>query len=158
MERANRCRRSEADFAQHCRGKESAHVIAEERLDTDSFASPLPLKNALKFTRSGHVKVTLRYLGRPSATTPHLLTPRPRVSSLDQGSYRGYVVFVVEDTGIGMSPEFLREGQIFTPFKQADSFSYVLSRSVTPSLDVIRLIIRGTARASGSACRSATRW
>ncbi|GAA5977969.1 hypothetical protein JCM5350_006284 [Sporobolomyces pararoseus] len=79
--------------------------------------------NALKFTRSGHVKVTLRYLGRATATTPDITTPRPRRSSFDQPSYRGHVVFAIEDTGIGMSSEFLREGALFTPFKQADSFS-----------------------------------
>ncbi|GAA5904799.1 hybrid sensor histidine kinase/response regulator [Sporobolomyces salmoneus] len=80
--------------------------------------------NALKFTKTGHVKITLRYLGRTSSIKHDPGTPQPRRRpSLDQSSYRGHVAIVVEDTGIGMSSDFLREGQLFTPFKQADSFS-----------------------------------
>ncbi|GAA6018479.1 hypothetical protein JCM11491_007012 [Sporobolomyces phaffii] len=79
--------------------------------------------NALKFTKSGHVKTTVRYVGQASFASPDLMTPRPRRTSLGQPSTRGYVVIVVEDTGIGMSPEFLRDGGLFTPFKQADSFA-----------------------------------
>ncbi|GAA5941688.1 hybrid sensor histidine kinase/response regulator [Sporobolomyces koalae] len=79
--------------------------------------------NALKFTKTGHVKVMLRYLGRTAPQSPNEAPSEDKDSSAALTGYRGYIAFVVEDTGVGMSPEFLRKGALFTPFKQEDSFS-----------------------------------
>ncbi|GAA5933802.1 hybrid sensor histidine kinase/response regulator [Sporobolomyces koalae] len=66
------------------------------------------LGNALKFTKSGHVKLTV---GEISNT------------SLELGFNQRLVELVVEDTGRGMSEEFLREGKLFTPFVQENPFA-----------------------------------
>lgn len=60
------------------------------------------VNNALKYTPSGHVKVALD------------------VSTRETGEK--HAILTVSDTGIGMSPEFLREG-LFKSFAQEDSFA-----------------------------------
>lgn len=62
------------------------------------------LSNAFTFTPTGgHVSVTLR-----------------ESNGMDGHSS---VTVEIEDSGIGMSDEFLRSGQLFQPFRQGDSFS-----------------------------------
>ncbi|GAA6059846.1 hypothetical protein JCM10212_003758 [Sporobolomyces blumeae] len=66
------------------------------------------LGNALKFTKNGYVKLIV---GEVKNTTVEL-RPNQRV-----------VEIVVEDTGRGMSEEFLKEGKLFTPFVQENPFA-----------------------------------
>ncbi|ORY74544.1 hypothetical protein BCR35DRAFT_306686 [Leucosporidium creatinivorum] len=65
------------------------------------------LGNALKFTQHGHVKLSLREL------------PRPRCSAEENVTT---IRLDIEDTGIGMSEDFLRN-KLFTPFVQENSFA-----------------------------------
>jgi len=58
------------------------------------------LSNALKFTEKGHIALTVR--ARPA-----------------DASGRKEIIFVVEDTGVGISPE--QRPRLFNPFSQADS-------------------------------------
>jgi CheY-like chemotaxis protein/two-component sensor histidine kinase len=60
------------------------------------------VNNALKYTPTGHVKVTLDVSERGTGET--------------------YATLIVSDTGIGMSPEFLRES-LFKSFAQEDTFA-----------------------------------
>lgn len=60
------------------------------------------VNNALKYTPAGHVKVYLDLAERDDGET--------------------YATMIVSDTGIGMSPEFLREN-LFKSFAQEDSFA-----------------------------------
>lgn len=60
------------------------------------------VNNALKYTPSGHIKVSLN------------------VSTRETG--QKHAILAVSDTGIGMSPEFLRE-RLFKSFAQEDSFA-----------------------------------
>ncbi|GAA6026286.1 hypothetical protein JCM11491_006615 [Sporobolomyces phaffii] len=69
------------------------------------------LGNALKFTVDGYVKLSVAEAPRPAAS-PVGLGPNQRVVEL-----------VVEDTGRGMSEEFLRDGKLFTPFVQENPFA-----------------------------------
>jgi signal transduction histidine kinase len=59
------------------------------------------LLNAFKFTREGHVVVSVRY----------------EPLSGDQAR----LIFIVEDTGEGVEPELLKNGKIFDAFTQGDS-------------------------------------
>lgn len=77
--------------------------------------------NAIKFTRKGHVKISVRYDARtdnvPAAqkNEPHL------TDSIDVTlcSARGFLHFDIVDTGIGMSDE--QQDRLFKPFSQGDS-------------------------------------
>jgi CheY-like chemotaxis protein len=60
------------------------------------------VNNALKYTPTGHVKVSLD------------------VSERETG--KSYAILIVSDTGIGMSPEFLRES-LFKSFAQENTFA-----------------------------------
>lgn len=62
------------------------------------------LGNSLKFTQHGHVKLSLREL------------PRPRSRSTEDEN-KTTIRLDIEDTGIGMSEDFLRN-KLFTPFVQ----------------------------------------
>ncbi|GAA5928816.1 hypothetical protein JCM1841_003579 [Sporobolomyces salmonicolor] len=81
--------------------------------------------NALKFTHSGSVHITLRELCllAPPIDTPESKGKPLSTPLLDQQRKRGFVAIFVRDTGIGMSDEFLRDGTLFTPFKQANPFA-----------------------------------
>ncbi|KAM0745676.1 hypothetical protein T439DRAFT_330489 [Meredithblackwellia eburnea MCA 4105] len=68
--------------------------------------------NSLKFTKRGHVKVTLQEL--PVAAAGDLTST---------GAMEHLIAIDVEDTGCGMSEEFIRDGKLFTPFIQENSFS-----------------------------------
>jgi signal transduction histidine kinase len=59
------------------------------------------LLNALKFTKQGHVKVT--------------------VAAKMLSSVKTQLVFSVSDTGVGIQPELLENGRIFDAFTQGDS-------------------------------------
>jgi signal transduction histidine kinase len=59
------------------------------------------LLNALKFTKEGHVKVSVR--DQPISASKSRLT------------------FIVEDTGVGIDPKLLEKGKIFDAFTQGDS-------------------------------------
>jgi signal transduction histidine kinase/CheY-like chemotaxis protein len=61
--------------------------------------------NALKYTSIGHIEVTLRLVQRD-----------------DAGHLCDYIYFAVEDTGAGMSPDYLKH-KLFMPFSQENSFS-----------------------------------
>ncbi|KDE06838.1 hypothetical protein MVLG_02874 [Microbotryum lychnidis-dioicae p1A1 Lamole] len=67
------------------------------------------LGNSLKFTEEGYVKISLREVSSPP------------VRANDDDS-KSVVVIKVEDTGCGMSEEFVRSGSIFTPFVQENPF------------------------------------
>jgi two-component sensor histidine kinase len=60
------------------------------------------VNNALKYTPSGHIKVSLDIAVR--------------------GTGKKHAILTVSDTGIGMSPEFLRE-RLFKSFAQEDTFA-----------------------------------
>jgi len=62
--------------------------------------------NALKYTRAGQITVTLRIINEVD----------------DSGAYAPLVYFSVRDTGIGMSPDYLKY-HLFTPFAQENSLS-----------------------------------
>ncbi|GAA5903808.1 hypothetical protein JCM5296_003931 [Sporobolomyces johnsonii] len=81
--------------------------------------------NALKFTHSGSVQITLRELClyTPPTDTPESQGKPPSTPPLAQQRKRGFVAIFVRDTGIGMTDEFLRDGALFTPFKQANPFA-----------------------------------
>ncbi|BGP39437.1 hypothetical protein JCM10450v2_003390 [Rhodotorula kratochvilovae] len=70
--------------------------------------------NALKFTREGEVKISLREIG--------VLPSSPQFSPDTAVLDRRLVSITVRDTGIGMSDEFIRDGSYLTPFLQADPF------------------------------------
>ncbi|GAA6058264.1 hypothetical protein JCM3770_004330 [Rhodotorula araucariae] len=70
--------------------------------------------NALKFTRRGEVKISLREIG----VLPSSARPSPDADPIE----RRLVSITVRDTGIGMSDEFIRDGSYLTPFLQADPF------------------------------------
>lgn len=62
--------------------------------------------NALKYTRAGRITISLRI-----------------VNELDEsGTYTPHVLFEVRDTGIGMSPDYLKY-HLFTPFAQENTLS-----------------------------------
>ncbi|CAI4213877.1 unnamed protein product [Parascedosporium putredinis] len=63
--------------------------------------------NALKYTDAGYIRTELTTLQRTERATGHV---------------RDYVSFTVEDTGCGMSTDYLKY-QIFTPFSQEDQHS-----------------------------------
>ncbi|KAK4240458.1 hybrid signal transduction histidine kinase B [Achaetomium macrosporum] len=60
--------------------------------------------NALKYTSSGRIEVGLKVVKRTDKT----------------GNASDYISFTVEDTGLGMSSDFLKS-HLFTPFHQEDS-------------------------------------
>lgn len=62
--------------------------------------------NAIKFTKQGSVRISLSEVPSP----------------LNDSNLRT-IQFLVEDTGCGMSSEFLRSGSAFIPFKQEDPFA-----------------------------------
>ncbi|KAK3333088.1 hypothetical protein B0T19DRAFT_458192 [Cercophora scortea] len=62
--------------------------------------------NALKYTISGRIEVGLKEVQRPDS----------------KGQLRDYIAFSVEDTGGGMSSDYLKY-QLFTPFSQENSHS-----------------------------------
>lgn len=96
------------------------------------------LGNALKFTKAGSVRIALSEVAAsPFAAASNLRT----------------VQFLVEDTGIGMSPEFLRAGA-FVPFRQEDPFAVGTGLGLSiceqiihrmgGTIDVVSVLHRGT--------------
>lgn len=86
------------------------------------------LGNALKYTSHGYVKITL------SATDMEdLLTGS---SSGSDGIPRSMLSLTVQDTGRGISPEFLRS-KLFMPFAQENS----LSSGTGLGLSIVRKIV-----------------
>jgi len=74
--------------------------------------------NALKYTTSGRIEVSLRAVQRVDKSTG-------MAKSIDRNMERGLRDFVclrVEDTGRGMSADYLKY-RVFTPFSQEDSYS-----------------------------------
>ncbi|GAA5906724.1 hypothetical protein JCM6882_003285 [Rhodosporidiobolus microsporus] len=68
--------------------------------------------NSCKFTKEGEVKLSLRDGG-----------PLLSATGARQSRNRRIVVITVKDDGIGMKPEFLRDGSHLLPFVQADPFA-----------------------------------
>jgi signal transduction histidine kinase/DNA-binding NarL/FixJ family response regulator len=62
--------------------------------------------NALKYTRSGHIEVGLSMIQIPGG----------------KSQSRSHICFFVKDTGIGMSPDYLKY-HLFTPFAQENTLS-----------------------------------
>jgi signal transduction histidine kinase/CheY-like chemotaxis protein len=93
--------------------------------------------NALKYTRSGHIEVSLSMVQRPGSTNQS----------------RTYICFSVRDTGIGMSPEYIKY-HMFTPFAQENTLSpgtglglsivQQLTKSLGGEVDVKSLVGIGT--------------
>ncbi len=81
------------------------------------------LGNALKFTQKGQVKLTLR----------EAPVPEGKVAT----SSRRKVQLIIADTGKGMSEDFLREGKLFTPFVQEDSFANGAGLGMSISLAIV---------------------
>ncbi|GAA5946131.1 hypothetical protein JCM3765_000128 [Sporobolomyces pararoseus] len=67
------------------------------------------LGNALKFTKDGYVKLSI--------------AEAPVPASIELGPNQRVIELVIEDTGRGMSEEFLRDGKLFTPFVQENPFA-----------------------------------
>jgi signal transduction histidine kinase/ActR/RegA family two-component response regulator len=78
--------------------------------------------NALKYTESGHIEVTLRIVSQPSS----------------EGALSTKILFIVEDTGRGMSSDFLKY-QLFTPFSQEDT----LSSGMGLGLSIVQQLVKG---------------
>ena len=81
------------------------------------------LGNALKFTTKGHVKLIIREV--------------PLSEGRAATSSRRKIQLIVADTGKGMSEEFLREGKLFTPFVQEDSFANGAGLGMSISLAIV---------------------
>jgi signal transduction histidine kinase/ActR/RegA family two-component response regulator len=77
--------------------------------------------NALKYTSSGHIEVSLT-----------------RVQRTDAGELCDQVCFAVQDTGIGMSSDYLKY-ELFTPFSQDNS----LSPGIGLGLSIVQQLVRG---------------
>lgn len=69
--------------------------------------------NAQKFTEKGYIKLTLRPEGRDQAIAKGLTGLTSGMSA---------VTLVIEDTGRGMSSEYLQQ-RLYTPFAQDDTFA-----------------------------------
>ncbi|GAA5982878.1 hypothetical protein JCM5350_001537 [Sporobolomyces pararoseus] len=67
------------------------------------------LGNALKFTKDGYVKLSV--------------AEAPVPASIELGPNQRVIELLIEDTGRGMSEEFLRDGKLFTPFVQENPFA-----------------------------------
>ncbi|KAE9977377.1 hypothetical protein EG328_010026 [Venturia inaequalis] len=63
--------------------------------------------NALKYTRSGHIEVCLSMLQKPDS---------------ESSQTRTHICFSVKDTGIGMSPDYIKY-HLYTPFSQENALS-----------------------------------
>lgn len=71
------------------------------------------LGNAQKYTESGFIRVALR--------AQDALHPAPEECE-NQAGHKAVVTITVQDTGRGMSEEFLRRS-LYTPFAQEDTFA-----------------------------------
>ncbi|SDW79929.1 response regulator [Marinobacter mobilis] len=81
----------------------SGHVIGDSTRLQQVFLNLI--SNAIKFTRSGHVTLTVELAEKATAS--------------DDGQQQQRLRFVVEDTGIGIPPDVLP--RLFRPFQQADN-------------------------------------
>lgn len=78
--------------------------------------------NALKYTKTGRIEVGLRIGQKPDR----------------EGHVRDHVCFTVEDTGRGMSSDYLKY-RLFTPFSQEDNYS----PGIGLGLSIIQQLTRG---------------
>lgn len=78
--------------------------------------------NALKYTQAGRIEVGLRIEQKPDR----------------EGHVRDHVCFAVEDTGRGMSSDYLKY-RLFTPFSQEDNYS----PGIGLGLSIIQQLTRG---------------
>jgi signal transduction histidine kinase/CheY-like chemotaxis protein len=96
--------------------------------------------NAIKFTPSGEVALTLRVLtGKAHSLAPFdALTPGQLVAELDDGSLA--LEFAVRDTGIGIAPE--DRAKLFQPFTQLDATSVRRYGGAGLGLAISRMLVR----------------
>lgn len=78
--------------------------------------------NALKYTHAGRIEVGLRIEQKPDR----------------EGHVRDHICFTVEDTGRGMSSDYLKY-RLFTPFSQEDNYS----PGIGLGLSIIQQLTRG---------------
>lgn len=88
------------NIERHKNWKYNVQVGAWKRIVMNLFG------NALKYTRAGQITVNLRLVDEMD----------------DSGTYSPHLYFSVRDTGIGMSPDYLKY-HLFTPFAQENSLS-----------------------------------
>ncbi|EEY19352.1 sensory/regulatory protein rpfC [Verticillium alfalfae VaMs.102] len=78
--------------------------------------------NAMKYTPAGHIEVSLRKTRKPDS----------------HGRLRDYIAFSVEDTGLGISSDYLKY-QLFTPFSQENTHAAGMGLG----LSIVQQLARG---------------
>ncbi|KAL9949505.1 hypothetical protein ACHAQF_003202 [Verticillium nonalfalfae] len=78
--------------------------------------------NAMKYTPAGHIEVSLRKTRKPDS----------------HGRLRDYITFSVEDTGLGISSDYLKY-QLFTPFSQENTHAAGMGLG----LSIVQQLARG---------------
>lgn len=104
-------------MAEECTAIIKGHLVGREVTFTQDFESVT--HTVVKGDELHLRQIIINILGNAVKFTPDGKSIRFRVSEYIGGSNRGMYYFEMEDTGIGMKPEFLK--QLFEPFSQEDN-------------------------------------